>query len=155
MISISKISSELSFWKRKPATSKDFKCFDDFDIKDQFWIVILEEKTPNVERFPVFWWCGRLLSVCNRYIPWENPQRRKISSVLMIWMSTVGLQSIFFMEKPVTSKDFTCFDDLEVYCRFSIDIFHGTTRNVERFQVFWWFGCLISVRNWHFRSENP
>ena len=63
----------------------------------------------------------------------------------MIWMSHAGLQLIFFIEKPVTLKDFKCFDDLDVEYRFAIDIFHGKTRNAERFQVFGGFGCLMSV----------
>ena len=54
----------------------------------------------------------------------------------MILMSNVSLESIFLMDKPVTSKDCKCFDDFDVQCQFAIDIFDGKTRNVEGFQVF-------------------
>ena len=54
----------------------------------------------------------------------------------MILMSNVSLQSIFFMEKPVTSKDFKCFDDFDAQCQFAIDIFDGKTRNVEGLNLF-------------------
>ena len=59
-----------------------------------------------------------------------------IAGVLMILMSNVSLESIFLMEKPVTSKDGKCFDDFDVQCQFAIDIFDGKTRNVEGLQVF-------------------
>ena len=54
----------------------------------------------------------------------------------MIWMSHVSLQSIFSMEKPVTSKDFKRFGDLDVSCQFAIDIFDGkpvTSKDFKRF----------------------
>ena len=62
-------------------------------------------------------------------------------------MSHVSLKLTFSIRKPVTSKDFKCFDDLDVNIGVAIDIFHGKTRNVESFQVFGGFGCLISVCN--------
>ena len=44
----------------------------------------------------------------------EKPVTSKDFKCLMILMSDVSLQSIFLMEKPVTSKDFKCFDDFDV-----------------------------------------
>ena len=43
----------------------------------------------------------------------EKPVTSKISSDLMILISDVSSQLIFFMEKPVTSKDFKWFDDFD------------------------------------------
>ena len=62
-----------------------------------------------------------------------------ILSVLMILMSDVSLQSIIFMEKPVTSNDFKWFDDFDVECQFAIDILLGKTRIVSLQLIF----CMV------------
>ena len=48
----------------------------------------------------------------------------------MIWISHVSLQLTFAAQKPVTSKDFKVFDDLDISCQFAIDICSSKTRNV-------------------------
>ena len=40
------------------------------------------------------------------------------------------------MEKPVTSKDFKCFDDFDVWCQFAIDIFDGKPVTSKDFKCF-------------------
>ena len=54
----------------------------------------------------------------------------------MIWICHVSLQLTFLKEKPVSSKDFKLFDDLDMSCQFAIDIFEDKSGSSKDFKLF-------------------
>ena len=54
----------------------------------------------------------------------------------MIWISDDSLPLTFAAKKPVTSKDFKVFDDLDISCQFAKDICTENPVTSKDFKVF-------------------